>query len=89
MRIPGLRRERTPKFDSATVNVGNCQTTDSDQRQFMTDPRRGDWRHAADASRRSDDRRETRSSDQRVKYQAMTTRMISAISAMVTRERGI
>lgn len=26
---------------------------------------------------------------QRVKYQAMTTRMMSAISAMVTRERGI
>ncbi|QCQ91639.1 hypothetical protein E7742_10595 [Rhodococcus sp. SGAir0479] len=36
---------------STTVDVRDCESTDSNQRQFMADLVRGDYRHAADFSR--------------------------------------
>jgi len=42
---------RTPAGESTTVDVGNCESADSDQRQFMADLVGDDYRHAADFSR--------------------------------------
>ena len=78
---------RTPGSESTTVNVGDRQPTDSDQRQLVADPGSGDWGHAPDSNRGADSARI--GGRQRVAYQATTTRTSNAISAMVTRERGI
>lgn len=72
---------------STTVDVGDCEHADSDQRQLMADLVYGGFRHAVDCSRGCTTPRIEIA--QRVSSQATTTSAISTNRARVTRERGI
>ncbi len=71
--------------DSTTVDIGDCQHADSNQRQLMADAVFGGRRHGQKSSRGS----EPTLIGYRVSNQAMTTSTKSAMSANVTRDRGI
>lgn len=77
---PIRRRE-----ESTTVDIGDCQHADSNQRQLMADAVLGGRRHGQKSSRGSG----PTLIGYRVSNQAMTTSTKSAMSANVTRDRGI
>ncbi|OZE32389.1 hypothetical protein CH256_12325 [Rhodococcus sp. 05-2254-6] len=71
--------------ESTTVDIGDCQHADSDQRQLMADAVLGGRRHGQKSSRGSG----PTLIGYLVSNQAMTTSTSSAMSANVTRDRGI